>query len=697
MADRPTTPPQNTPPSFSTPASRGSASHGSYSTQHTQEDYLPYLREDLATAKTVTFDHFLELVLPSKTDHPTLQQLKKISEDHRVQASLSKYKAVTVPETSLYQPFVELANQCMELLPTKGAGVDSVFCRNDPAIVRGSRAQRKPDVGIVKSATLRIGHRDSADNLADRGPSGDNAGPAFHWAELLGFYEFKLDDPPVPKAHLPEPRVARPSGSLATTSRAKRPANTSGSSSKRPRSPSPKDERPTKRSNKSTPELQCASYAVELMSHGGLRSHVIGALVTPSTIVMLYYDHSITVKSEPLHFTTDLIPFLTMLSRIASLTLAEWGYPEILRGELKGSEPKGPDPLLDNEKAVDFRGMKLDLANGWTLELDTNIFRAHGLIGRGTCVVGATVIKTTKDDMPEDKRVAVKWTWVPRTRTAESAIIALATAYAKSTENADMLSHLPHVLYSQDFEDLDYPQRPLFEAFRDSYELRTLRITVQEVLHPIANLTTSAELSLAIQGIFKCYRWLYEKVKIMHRDISLGNLMYRQMEGGKVIGVLNDFDFALHLTAIPLSTSKQRTGTKPYMARDLLVPSPPRHLYRHDLESLFYVLASIATGFHEGKPIMSAPLWKWHIFDMGTLLTEKQAFLSQSVVTTTAHFAALRLWILTLRAMFQRGNTARQDHAILVEESMGRVVPVFDEETLGGQVTFDAFAACIGL
>ncbi|KAJ7092421.1 hypothetical protein B0H15DRAFT_947977 [Mycena belliarum] len=671
MTDRPNTPPQNTPPSFSTPASRGSASHGSYSTHHTQEDYLPYLREDLATAKTVTFDSFLELVLPSKTDHPTSQQLEKISEDHRVQAFLSKYKAVTVPETSLYQPFVELANQCMELLPTKGAGVDSVFCRNDPAIVRGSRAQRKPDVGTVESATLRIGHRDSADNLADRGPSGDDAGPAFHWAELLGFYEFKLDDPPVPKAHLPEPRVARPSGSSVTTSRAKRPANTSGSSSKHPRSPSPKDERPTKRSNTSTPELQCASYAVELMSHGGLRSHVIGALVTPSTIVMLYYDHSITVKSEPLHFTTDFVPFLTMLSRIASLTLAEWGYPETLRGELKGSEPKGPDPLLDNEKDVHSRGMKLDLANGWTLELDTNIFRAHGLIGRGTCVVDATVIKTTKDDMPEDKRVAVKWSWVPRTRTAESAIIALATDHAKATGSAEMLSHLPHVL--------------------------TLRITVQEVLHPIASLTTSAELSLAIQGIFKCYRWLYEEVKIMHRDISLGNLMYRQMEGGKVIGVLNDFDFALHLTAIPLSTSKQRTGTKPYMARDLLVPSPPRHLYRHDLESLFYVLASIATGFHEGKHIMSAPLWKWHIFDMETLLEKKEFFLSQSVVTTTAHFAALRLWILTLGAMFQRGNTARKDHAILVEESMGGVVPVFDEETLGGQVTFDAFAACIGL
>ena len=30
--------------------------------------------------------------------------------------------------------------------------------------------------------------------------------------------------------------------------------------------------------------LQCASYALEMLSHGGLRSHVIRALVTDDTI-----------------------------------------------------------------------------------------------------------------------------------------------------------------------------------------------------------------------------------------------------------------------------------------------------------------------------------------------------------------------------------------------------------------------------
>ncbi|KAJ7645774.1 hypothetical protein B0H17DRAFT_884229, partial [Mycena rosella] len=131
----------------------------------------------------------------------------------------------------------------------------------------------------------------------------------------------------------------------------------------------------------------------------------------------------------------------------------------------------------------------------------------------------------------------------------------------------------------------DSPKLRLSQALQKKYEPRDLRITVQEELEPIEDLTTAPKLADAIRGIFKCYRWLYEKANVMHRDISLGNLMYRT-KNGKIFGVLNDFDLSLLMNAADPSTSKQRTGTKPFMAIDLLVPQPPVHLYRHDLESL---------------------------------------------------------------------------------------------------------------
>ncbi|KAJ7243571.1 hypothetical protein B0H12DRAFT_998246, partial [Mycena haematopus] len=121
------------------------------------------------------------------------------------------------------------------------------------------------------------------------------------------------------------------------------------------------------------------------------------------------------------------------------------------------------------------------------------------------------------------------------------------------------------------------------------YEERVLRVIVQEELRPIDELEDPVEFAQAFKQIFECYRWLFEEAKTIHRDISVSNLMFHEIDG-KVYGVLNDFDFALRLKENPPSTSKHRTGTKPYMAIDLLVPHPPYHRYRHDLESFLYVL-----------------------------------------------------------------------------------------------------------
>jgi Fungal protein kinase len=63
-------------------------------------------------------------------------------------------------------------------------------------------------------------------------------------------------------------------------------------------------------------------------------------------------------------------------------------------------------------------------------------------------------------------------------------------------------------------------------------------------------------------------------------------------------GILNDWDMASHLDAtsqVPRSAAAHRTGTLPFMAIELLkegdlVQNTPRHMYRHDLESFFYIL-----------------------------------------------------------------------------------------------------------
>ncbi|KAF8874971.1 hypothetical protein BD779DRAFT_1416944, partial [Infundibulicybe gibba] len=79
--------------------------------------------------------------------------------------------------------------------------------------------------------------------------------------------------------------------------------------------------------------------------------------------------------------------------------------------------------------------------------------------------------------------------------------------------------------------------------------------------------------------------------EIRHSDISINNLMYRKDEDGIGIhGVLNDFDLA-QCGDFTGPQSRQRTGTEQFMAYDLLDPHESHpHFYRHDLESIFYVM-----------------------------------------------------------------------------------------------------------
>ncbi|KAF8259156.1 hypothetical protein EI94DRAFT_1617367 [Lactarius quietus] len=127
----------------------------------------------------------------------------------------------------------------------------------------------------------------------------------------------------------------------------------------------------------------------------------------------------------------------------------------------------------------------------------------------------------------------------------------------------------------------------------DCYEERVLRIIVQDELYPITEQKTAVDLAQSFRKIFKCYQWLHDVPKILHRDISLNNLMLRK-EGNNVYTVLNNLDLTVHVDAQGQS-SKHRTGTKPFMAIAFLCHDLTVHLYHHNLESLFYVLVWITT------------------------------------------------------------------------------------------------------
>lgn len=143
--------------------------------------------------------------------------------------------------------------------------------------------------------------------------------------------------------------------------------------------------------------------------------------------------------------------------------------------------------------------------------------------------------------------------------------------------------------------------------------------------------------------------WLAESPQILHRDISVNNVMYRR-KGSKIYGVLNDFDLAAPVTIVA-PPHFERTGTLPFMAMDLLEQHSTLcptdvHLLRHDLESIFWVLAWICSRYPHKQRIKKT-LSDWAICAKGELAQKKRQYLRNEAPLTAA-FKFLQPWMNVL-------------------------------------------------
>ncbi|KAF5365039.1 hypothetical protein D9757_013097 [Collybiopsis confluens] len=136
---------------------------------------------------------------------------------------------------------------------------------------------------------------------------------------------------------------------------------------------------------------------------------------------------------------------------------------------------------------------------------------------------------------------------------------------------------LSRMLDRSDFHEQEQPQGfpptvicPDIIFFPIHNSMRSLRVVVMEKPEPLSSLRSAREFAQVFYDILQIHRWLYKHPKILHCDLSMANIMFRR-EGDEVYGVLNDFDLSSFRSRMDKDlTSKHQTGTKPFMACDLL-------------------------------------------------------------------------------------------------------------------------------
>ncbi|KAG7443264.1 uncharacterized protein BT62DRAFT_903585 [Guyanagaster necrorhizus] len=474
-----------------------------------------------------------------------------------------------------------------------------------------------------------------------------------------------------------------------------------------------------------------------MLSSAGFRTHCIGALVTVGRIQSLYYDRSIIIVCKPIDMfkshgkqpkiTEETLTdeFAAMLVGLGQLTLRQCGIQEefcydralIENHNVYMDRCGNPKDKENFDKTALFVGVKLKLKSGEDeknveVTLGRILSRRAGIVGRDTCVVGAT----SEHDEWKGKELVVKISWPATSLKSEAEFVIKAREKARSMQQGKRpdwaLDHLPDILLSQDFDyAADSTQANLIAFFAKAmfaeeekfeYEKRVCRIMVQERLYSLEELRTVQEYAQVFFDIFQIHKWLYDHPGILHRDISPGNIMWRRTVDGHLRGVLNDFDLSAyrHETGPSL---RQRIGTLPYMAYELLANDengqPPMHLYRHDVESIFYTILLLCCRYEvvakqgpDGHPILErtrvhSPFDHWYVLNRAGLNAQKCVFLMgrfQSYPEVNSGLTDFQPWVSGLYSRFMAGLIGLNLHTLIPQTDP------FDNETLQSWVSYSA-------
>ncbi|EIN14736.1 hypothetical protein PUNSTDRAFT_130368 [Punctularia strigosozonata HHB-11173 SS5] len=158
------------------------------------------------------------------------------------------------------------------------------------------------------------------------------------------------------------------------------------------------------------------------------------------------------------------------------------------------------------------------------------------------------------------------------------------------------------------------------------------RLALEESGLPLHHFATRRELLSVLIDAVEAHRRMYNRLGVLHRDISVRNVMILDGEDTKAEnererpGRLIDFDYGKTMSQStendPGEHKNHHSGTLPFMSVHLLANETTiEHEVHHDLESFFYVLIWACIAFQgpglyrEPFDALKTPLKKWLVGD----------------------------------------------------------------------------------
>ncbi|KAJ3827068.1 protein kinase [Lentinula raphanica] len=703
----------------STPLSQTYAAHAEVEVSQRASILNNFLEDDVNDKVVLSLDEFATLILDLPADWKVKNDFNLPPESQAVKDAFEAYLAVAekmpkgkgkqrkqtgVDEKPLYQPLANLLNALRGTQLKDHAIDEKVFYVQDPRPVLGSLLERKPDLGGIYRQLLQLAdNRNLSTYLQKTRVTG------VFWGLLLYFVEVKdhngnfvglnarrkaswahsnklpfesvdrqpASDAPAPPASTSTSMSASREQSIQVT------IHQSGGKDKilqvedalyeqKNRNQMEEEEKLTSTEGQHQTRIQCASYAKEMLSNGFIRHHAIGMTADSCAFRFQYYDRSKVVESQAFHILDEewKTLFMAMVCQLNKLSSEQLGFIPNLHSDKFDHlrDPKQLARICKNNKD-DLDGLvgasyRFECSDGLTrtFVIKRILYRAEGIVGRGSIVAEVECICAHSECKWHGQRKVIKISFPSRNRPSEDELLREAEFKANSTGNRWALNHLPTIVDSITvYYDETTVQCRLKEHLKENYEERVMRVDVLDKLQPLSELDNPRELAQVFYDILQIHQWLYECPRILHRDISMGNIMFRRMDG-KVYGVLNDFDLSSRLQDMDKGpTSKHRTGTRPFMSHELLNPGwQGGHYYRHDIESLFYVVLCMACRYERPGVAAAEPraYSEWFSGSDKDVCKDKTLFFTGDfppTITTQPHFAGFQWWLDSIYQLCSSG------------------------------------------
>ena len=521
----------------------------------------------------------------------------------------------------------------------------------------------------------------------------------------------------------------------------------------------PQDKNSTIDLNGGNAAIQSGSYALELLSCTyGSRKSCFGTVVKDDQVYLWYYDACGIV------YTDRMLSLVGDFEDVAAIFIAIADCTPDRFGALPTSIIAPPNPYPQHFPPPSLHGNLLSLKcvgeGEMTVTLDQSVSAQYSLTGRRSFIYTADVKQ--RSPAATSTRVIVKFSYQVTTRSAEYDILeqarkrgvqhvadihawrelwtltdstrSSAFRQEKRDNNARKRDLIKKLAEATDMHGFPEYEDRIFRAvvyteygsiwtlFGKHFELVPIMVDQMiDCASYITRLNQETSLTRDVAGLHD----LRYKANILHRDISINNIMYKVQDGAYYF-ILIDFDMAVDLTNAVTpdggykASSKNRTGTLPFMAYDLVRDAwnsrargtswkPLRHLLRHDFESLFYVAfwSITAVRTSSGKD----PLQDWlangaRELETGSLrdLAGKKLMLCRSSlkennIVLPEPTSILKGWFLGWTQVFLSAYSAldlrKLEDEGKEEDPSSSPQPDFDVETVNGLFTRDTLKAAL--